>query len=361
MADVTASTTIPEYHRAAWIENPGPNGTIRIRADVPTPRPGEGEVLVKMECCGICGSDIRPLLGYGAYTPVPGHEGVGTVVQLGPGAPPSLLGARVGVKWLWSACGTCSLCRAGRANNCAKQLNTGRSVQGTLAEYARAHAQYLTRIPDGVDSAVAAPLLCAGLSLMGALSKIEHREPRGSSVVILGAGGGLGHLGVQIAREKGYTVIAVDAGAAKAALSRECGAAEYIDLAETEDDDDAVEARVRQLTDGEGAHAVVVVPGTESAFELAPRLVRNGGTIVAVGLPRNDFLLPLGPTALSARGLTVVGASVGTEAEMEELLRLAAQGKVVPRVQVCAFEDTPQVLEKLKRADVVGRYVVRIP
>ncbi|PGH11161.1 hypothetical protein AJ80_07263 [Polytolypa hystricis UAMH7299] len=349
---------IPAVQKAAWITNPGPDGKLEIRHDVPTPQPGDGEVLVKMECCGLCGSDTRALLGYGPYKSVPGHEGIGTVVSLGPNTPSSLLGTRIGIKWLWSACGTCSLCRRGQENNCPKQLNTGKHVHGTMAEYAVAHARYVTRIPEGVASDVAAPLLCAGLSLMGAVSKLSGLE-RGDRVVILGAGGGLGHLGVQIAREKGFDVLAVDSGGEKGDLCLSLGAKSYIDISSTPDAE--VIQRVRSLTEDEGAHAVIVVPGTEAAFRLAPKLVRNGGTMVGVGLPRLDFMFPIGPTELSARGLTVSGASVGTEAEMEELLVMAGEGRVVPKVEVCGFEDGPGVLERLVRGEVVGRSVVRIP
>lgn len=304
------------------------------------------------------GSDTRALLAYGPYTPVPGHEGVGTVVKLGANAPETLLGARVGIKWLWASCGTCSLCRAGRGNNCASQMNTGKHVHGTMAEYALAKAGFVTRIPDGVRSEDAAPLLCAGLSLMGAVGKLDGLRKE-DSVVILGAGGGLGHLGVQIAREKGFKVMAIDSGREKGELCLSLGATSYIDISTTEED--SIVEQIKNQTDSEGAHAAIVVPGTESAFRLAPKLVRNCGTIVGVGLPRNDFTLPVGCTELSARGLTITGASVGTEAEMEELLKMTAEGKVVPKVEVCGFEDAGDVLWKLVRGEVVGRIVVKIP
>lgn len=227
-----------------------------------------------------------------------------------------------------------------------------------MAEYAIAHAGYITRIPEGVSSDIAAPLLCAGLSLMGAVSKLSGVE-KGGVVVVLGAGGGLGHLGVQIVREKGFDVVAVDSGVEKGELCLSLGAKRYIDISSSPEAE--VISKVKSLTQDEGAHAVIVVPGTESAFCLAPKLVRNGGTIVGVGLPRNDFMLPVSPTELSARGLTISGASVGTEAEMEELLAMAAEGRVVPKVEVCRFEEGPKVLERLVRGEVVGRCVLRIP
>ena len=226
-----------------------------------------------------------------------------------------------------------------------------------MAEYALAKARFVTVIPEGVRSEDAAPLLCAGLSLMGAVGKLSALG-KGDSVVILGAGGGLGHLGVQIAREKGFKIIAIDSGQEKGELCLTLGATSYIDISTTSED--TVIEKIKNQTHSEGAHAAIVVPGTESAFRLAPKLVRNCGTIVGVGLPRNDFTVPVGCTELSARGLTVTGASVGTEAEMEELLKMAAEGKVVPKVEVCGFEDAGEVLGRLVRGEVVGRCVVRI-
>lgn len=222
-----------------------------------------------------------------------GHEGVGVVVS-SPGDS-SLLGARVGIKWLHNACGKCSLCVRGRGNNCASQTNTGKHVPGTLAQYVVAARAHISRIPDGLVSEVAAPLLCAGLTMAGALRPLGHLE-RGDWVVISGSGGGLGHVGVQLVAARGLRVLAVDAGHEKRALSLESGAEVFVDYK-----GDDVVAEVARATE-EGAHAIIVVPGEPAAFEAAPSLVRNGGTIVCVGLPPNDFNLPLGASILSARG-----------------------------------------------------------
>lgn len=223
---------------------------------------------------------------------------MGTVVKAGPSVPDSMLGRRVGIKWLYSACGECSVCGKGFPNNCPRQKNTGKHVPGTLQQYAIADARYVSAIADGVPSEIAAPLLCAGLTMSGGLSKLgDARE--GDWVVIIGAGGGLGHLGVQIAsRLHRFRVIAVDTGDAKRKLSIECGAERFVDF-ETED----VEAVVGELT-GEGAAAALVVAGSEAAFALAPKVVRNMGVIATIGLPRNDFTIPLSASLCSARGMS---------------------------------------------------------
>jgi propanol-preferring alcohol dehydrogenase len=183
-----------------------------------------------------------------------------------------------------------------------------------LQQYVVADARFLTKIPEGLDDVVAAPLLCAGLTMAGAISKLdcsvflhdaekeEEEEEEGLWVVISGSGGGLGHIGVQIAsRIKGYRVIAIDSGDDKRQLSLDCGAEAFIDF-RTEKD---VAARVRELTGGEGAHATIVVPGTKAAFEMAPLVVRNMGVIVCVGLPRNDVELPISATMCAARGESI--------------------------------------------------------
>ena len=211
------------------------------------------------------------------------------------------------MKWLYSACGDCSVCKRGWYHNCARQRNTSRHVPGTLQQYVVADARYLTKIPGGLKEEVAAPLLCAGLTMVGALDKLSSSiflqgdvtEGRGFWVVISGSGGGLGHIGVQIAsRVKGYRVIAIDLGEEKRRLSLECGAEVFIDFKAERD----IAARVREVTEGEGAHATIVVPGTKEAFEMAPNVVRNMGMIVCVGLPRNDIELPISATMCAARG-----------------------------------------------------------
>jgi propanol-preferring alcohol dehydrogenase len=223
---------------------------------------------------------------------------VGTVVKIGPDVSESMMNQRVGVKWLYSACNECSVCHQGFPNYCPKQANTGRNVPGTLQQYVLADDRYVTKIPDGVSDEIAAPLLCAGLTMLGAVSRLDNELKAGDWVVVSGSGGGLGHIGVQIAaRVKGYRVIAIDSTEAKRQLSLECGAEVFVDFA-TED----VESRVKEVT-GEGAHAVLAVSGSHDDFALGPALVRNLGTIVCVGLPRNDFTLPISATVCAARGM----------------------------------------------------------
>lgn len=259
----------------------------------------------------------------------------------------------------------CSACRRGFANNCSRQVNTGRHVPGTLQQYVLADARFVTtNLPPTLPSEVVAPLLCAGLTMMGAVSKVDAHVAGFESdedlwVVVSGAGGGLGHLGVQLAsaaKAGRYKVVAID-HAAKRELCLTSGAHHFVDYTEG---DDVVERHVRALT-GEGAHAVIVVSGAEAAFRTAPRLVRNMGVLVTVGLPAADFMLPVSAALCSARSLTVTGVAVGTESQMAELLALAAAGKVRPQVEVRALADVPGIIEELRTDQVTGRIVVQLP
>ncbi|KAI6775987.1 hypothetical protein HG530_002745 [Fusarium avenaceum] len=347
------SSSIPSVQTAALIKNPGDDAQIVFRSDIPVGNPGVNEILVKLAFTGVCGSEIRALSGWGPYNSIVGHEGVGTVVKHGEGVDTSMLNKRVGVKWLYSACGACNACERGYPNNCPKQLNTGRHVAGTLQEYMIADARYVTEIPDGLPGEVAAPLLCAGLTMAGGVSKLAGYAVKGDWIVISGSGGGLGHLGIQIAaRLYGLRVIAIDTGEARRQLSLDSGAEHFIDFA-VED----VEARVKGITD-EGASAVLVVTGSQEAFIQAPSLVRNMGIIVNIGLPRNDFNIPLSATICSARSLTVTGVAVGTEEQMKELLQHALERTIVPEVKVLEFGEpreellvaaTSKMLNRLKR------------
>ncbi|ORY14373.1 hypothetical protein BCR34DRAFT_599154 [Clohesyomyces aquaticus] len=349
--------SIPSTQKVAWIDSPGPKGKIVIKSDQPVDKPGKYEILVKLECSGICHSDCRNVEGMGKYTDIPGHEGVGEVVSLGPGAADSLLGKRVGIKWLWSACNECAACKKGNINNCPRQKNTGRSVKGTLQQYVVAHADFVSLIPDGVPSEVAAPLLCAGLSLAGAVSKLSPEVKPGEWVAIVGAGGGLGHIGVQIAaKTKGYKVIAIDGGDEKAKLCKEMGATAFVDYTKQ----DIVQA-IKDLTNGEGAHAVICVAGSEKAYQQAPDLVRNNGVFVCVGLPPDDFMFPMSPIQIANRGLIIKGSSTGNNAQMDELLQHALEGKITPKIEVYEFEDSDKIIQELQRYEVTGRKVVKAP
>jgi propanol-preferring alcohol dehydrogenase len=201
------------------------NEPLRI-VELPRPEPGPCEVVVKVEASGICHTDIHTARGqWAAQKPelprVLGHEAVGIVVARGNQVASLRDGDRVAVPWLHSACGYCRFCAGGWETLCESQRNTGLTVDGGYAEYVRADARYVGRVPYGIDPREAAPLTCAGLTTYKAI-KLAGTRP--SDVVAVFGVGGLGHLAIQNARIAGPTVVAVEVTDDKLDQAKDMGA-----------------------------------------------------------------------------------------------------------------------------------------
>lgn len=342
------------FQTAAWLQEPKAGARLQIRNDIEIPIPQEHQVLIKLECSGMCFSDIHSIYNETPMeTDIAGHEGVGHVVQIGASVSDALLHARCGVRWHYSVCDECEIC-AVNSVACPRQQNSGRNVRGTFAQYICAPAKHITLLPERPPAEVLAPLLCAGLTMYSAIAKAELKP--GNFIVIPGAGGGLGHLAVQIAAGKGYKVIAIDSGSSKRSLCLDLGATKFIDFA-TED----VENEVKAETGGLGAHAVVVSAGSEKAYSQGLAMLRNLGTLVCVGIPKSDFPLPVTPFQMIVRCLRVVGSSCGTVTELNELLDLAVKGRVRPRITMFDLDEINTVIDRLERFQIDGRAVLRIP
>lgn len=231
---------------------------------------------------------------------IAGHEGVGRVVALGPGVSDTgswKLGDRAGIKWITDVCRTCHYCKQvyqGGEVMCLHQTNSGFSTAGTFQEYCVTSADYATHIPDTVTDEEAGPIMCGGVTAYNACKRSKARP--GEWIALLGAGGGLGHLGVQYANALGLRVIAVDGGSAKRDLCLRLGAEHYLDFADTPD----LAKAVSELTDGLGAHAVIVFAAVAAGYAVAPSLLRSGGTVVAIGLPGDPAVLAGAPPIMLA-------------------------------------------------------------
>lgn len=339
----------PERFTAAVVEEFGPEVTVR---EVDLPRPGRNQALVKLHASGICHTDLHAAEGDWPVKPglpfVPGHEGVGEVVELGPGEHSVQVGDIVGNAWLWSACGECEFCRTGRETLCNGAEYGGYTVNGSFGEYMLVDTRYCARIPDGVDPAEAAPILCAGLTVYKGL-KMSETKP-GQFMVISGVGG-LGHIAVQYAVAMGMRVIAVDVAEDKLELARRHGAEFTVNAAET----DPVQAVV-DYTDG-GAHGIEVTAVHPDAFGQAIGMARKGGTIVFIGLPPGDFPAPIFDIVF--KGLTIRGSLVGTRQDMVEALEFFARGNIRPTVTECGLDDVNRAFEDLRRGRVDGRMAIR--
>ena len=294
---------------------------------------------------------------------VGGHEGVGTIVSLGPGTDSSNIkvGDRVGIKWIASTCGNCPPCFGGIDAACVNCKVSGYYNPGTFQQYTVSPAHYVTPIPDGVPSDLAAPLLCAGVTVYSALKK--SRAQAGEWIVILGAGGGLGHLACQIgSRGMAFRVIAIDARE-KEQLAKDCGAEVFIDVTKFEKGSKGTEVIAKQIKDvtgGFGAAAVIVCTASNAAYAQALDFLRFNGTVVCVGMPEHDQL-PVAnafPNLLIRKQLNLVGSAVGSRKEAIETLDMAARGIVKTRFRVEPMERLTQVFEEMDAGKLQGRVVL---
>ncbi|WP_373190530.1 zinc-dependent alcohol dehydrogenase, partial [Halomonas sp.] len=247
--------------------------------EVATPRPQQGEILVKVAASGVCHTDLHAAHGDWPVKPnppfIPGHEGVGHIVAVGEGVTHVKEGDRVGVPWLYSACGYCEHCLGGWETLCESQQNTGYSVNGGFADYTLADAGFVGRLPDNVDFLEIAPVLCAGVTVYKGLKMTDARP--GQWVVISGIGG-LGHMAVQYAHAMGFNVAAVDIDDGKLALAERLGATVTVNAMKI----DPVDYLKREIG---GAHGALVTAVSPKAFDQAQRMLRRGGTLVLNGLP----------------------------------------------------------------------------
>lgn len=318
---------------------------------VPVPAPKSGEVLVQIEACGVCHTDLHAVDGDWPIKPtlpfIPGHEGAGRIVALGAGVSRFKEGDRVGIAWLHDACGYCEHCVGGWETLCETQHNSGYGVNGAFAEYAIGAADYVSRLPESVDASAIAPILCAGLTTYKGIKETGARP--GEWIAISGIGG-LGHLAVQYAKAMGLHVAAIDVGADKLALAKNLGA----DITINARASDAA-AQVIKATGG-GAHGVLVTAVSLSAFNQAIRMARRRGTVSLVGLPPGDFQTPVFDVVL--KRITLRGSIVGTRNDLAEAIAFAAEGKVQAHIHRARLDHINQVFSDLKAGTVDGRIVL---
>lgn len=319
--------------------------------EIPTPEPGEGQVLVRIEASGLCHTDIHAARGDWPVKPVPpfvpGHEGVGIIERLGAGVAQHAVGDRVAIPWLGHACGTCEYCITGWETLCESQLNTGYAVDGGHAEFAVADARYVVAVPAGIDPAEAAPLTCAGVTTYKAV-KVGGVTP-GDRVAIFGIGG-LGHLAQQYAQIFGGETIAVDITEEKLALAKQLGAAHVVNAATT-DPVAAIEALG-------GADVAVVLAADPRVIEQAHASLRRGGRLILVSLPKDNAMsLPVFQTVL--KGIRIIGSIVGTRADLAEVFRLHAADRTRVLYEARSLDEINASIDDVLASRVAARLVLR--
>jgi propanol-preferring alcohol dehydrogenase len=317
--------------------------------DIPTP--GPGQILVKTEACGVCHTDLHAASGDWPLKPTlpftPGHEGIGIVTALGAGVTAVKEGDRVGVPWLYSACGHCEFCLAAREPVCPEAQFGGYTKNGGFAEYIVADPNYVAHIPAGLIAREAAPLICAGITSYKGIKETQARP--GEWVVVSGVGG-LGHLGIQYAKAMGLHVCAVDIDDGKLAHAKRLGA----DAVVNAKDGDPI-AAVMKATGG-GAHGVLITAPSLGAFKQGVGMTRKCGTCVLVGLPPGEFPTPLFDVV--ANCITIRGSFVGNRRDMAEALAFAADGKVKADIELQPLSAINNVFQRLGHGDVPSRVVL---
>src|SRR5271166_3877320 len=295
--------------------------------EVSRPEAGPDEVLIEVEVCGVCHSDLHvadgdwtQLAGIVKKPLILGHEIVGRVVERGAAvqsAQESIqVGDRVGVPWVQWTCGQCEFCREGNENLCLRQRITGVMVDGGYAEFAKAPASHVVKIPETLASEQAAPLLCAGVTVHRAFKQVKLRA--GQRVAVFGIGG-LGHIAVQMGRAAGAEVIAVDISEEKLALAKSLGAVRMLNARTSE--------VVKELRRSGGVHVALVTSAAKSAYDMAFPCVRPTGTLLVVGLPAQDITFPA--ILMTAGEIHIRASSVGTREDLREVLTMGTVGTIV--------------------------------
>jgi D-arabinose 1-dehydrogenase-like Zn-dependent alcohol dehydrogenase len=287
------------------------------------PEPGAGHVRIRVQACGICHSDALTKEGHWpgiSYPRVPGHEVAGVIDALGAGVSAWREGQRVGVGWHGGHDNTCPQCRRGDFINCRNQKIAGISYDGGYQEYMLAPVEALAAIPDSLNAAEAAPLLCAGITTFNAL-RHSGAHP-GDLVAVLGVGG-LGHLGIQFASKLGYRVAAIGRGAEDAPLAKKLGASFYIDS--------RAERSAEALRRQGGAQVILATAPSSKAMSEAFEGLGPNGKLMVVGATMDA--LEVTPVQLIMGSRTIQGWASGVPADSEDTLRFAELSGVRPMIE----------------------------
>jgi D-arabinose 1-dehydrogenase-like Zn-dependent alcohol dehydrogenase len=312
------------------------------------PEPKSGEVLIKVEACGICAGDELAKDGGGPfpikYPITPGHEVAGKVAKIGAGETVWKLGQRVGVGWHGGHCMQCMACRNGDIAACANSLITGLTINGGYAEYMLARAESLVAMPDEFGAAEAAPLLCAGVTVFGGLQKSGAKA--GDLVAVHGIGG-LGHLALQFSKKLGFRTVALSRGRDKEALSYQMGAHAYVDTKEGN--------AAAELQKMGGANAIICTAANSAEIAALVGGLARGGHLVMVSAPHEPLTIP--PFLLLGGSRSVSGWVGGSQAAT---LRFSVNAGVKPMIEEFPLERTAEAYAKMKSAKVRFRSVLKM-
>ncbi|HEX4387678.1 MAG TPA: alcohol dehydrogenase catalytic domain-containing protein [Steroidobacteraceae bacterium] len=315
------------------------------------PGPGRHEVLIRVQACGVCHSDVATVAGLMPgmkYPRVPGHEVIGTLEAIGPDVDGWQVGTRVGVGWSPGYCGYCSQCRHGNAFACENiQGATGVSRDGGYATHMLAHVTALARVPSDLDAVESAPLLCAGITTFNAL---RHSGAGAGDLVAIHGVGGLGHLGIQFAARLGFRVVAVNRGRDKEELARSLGAQEYID---TQSGDPA--AALRALG---GARAILATVTDAAAMQAVIGGLGSNGTLLVIGAVG---ALTVDPMDLLRKRAAVRAWYSGTSIDSEDTLNFSQRQRVRSMNEIFPLEQAQAAYDRMLSGKARFRVVLKMP
>jgi D-arabinose 1-dehydrogenase-like Zn-dependent alcohol dehydrogenase len=331
--------------KAAQIPKPGADFEIVERE---IPKPDAGQVLIKVQACGVCHSDVFTKEGQWPgiqYPRVPGHEIAGVIDELGAGVSAWKIGQRVGVGWHGGQDNTCPSCRRGDFRNCRNLKIPGISYDGGYQQYMVAPIEALVSIPDSLTDVEAAPLLCAGITTYNAL---RHSGAMPGDLVAVEGIGGLGHLGVQFASKFGYKVAAIGHGPEHGALAKKLGATVYIDSKSM--------SAAQELQKLGGAQVILATaPSSKAMSELIDGLGPNG-KLVVIGAAFDP--IEVTPVQLITGSRSIQGWAAGTPADSEDTLRFAELTGVRPMIETYPLEKAGEAYARMLSGHALFRVVL---
>ena len=333
--------------RAIVVHQPG-GPLVMEERDMPSP--GAGEILIRVQACGVCHSDsvtVQGLFPEIRYPRVPGHEVVGVIERLGAEVQGWSVGERVGVGWFGGACGYCRRCQRDSAFACENvHETTGVSRDGGYATHMVARASAIARMPDDLDAVQSAPLLCAGVTTFNAL---RHTGAGPGDIVAVHGVGGLGHLGVQFAARQGFRTVAVNRGRDKEELARKLGASDYIDSA-AKDPAKALQAMG-------GARAILATVTDGKAMQAIAEGLGPNGVMMVIGA--------VGPLTVNSFDLLFKSAAIrgwysGVARDSEDTLQFSKLNQVAAMNEVYPFEKAQQAYDRMMSGKARFRVVLNI-
>ncbi len=326
---------------------PAPGAEFQI-VEREIPKPDAGQVLIKVQACGVCHSDVLTKEGSMPgiqYPRVPGHEVVGIIDELGDGVSEWTKGQRVGVGWHGGHDGTCLSCRRGDFVNCRNKKIPGISYDGGYQQYMLAPAEALAAIPESLSDVEAAPLLCAGITTFNAL---RHSNASPGDLVAVQGVGGLGHLGIQFANKFGYRVAAIGRGPENAALAKKLGADVYIDSRATN--------AAEELQKLGGAQVILATAPSSKAMSALVDGLGPNGKLMVVGA--DIAPIEVTPVQLIFGTRTIQGWASGTPTDSEDTLRFAELTGVRPMIETYPLERAAEAYARMMSGDAQFRVVL---